>query len=320
VTSIIRHPVLATTHRFTSPSRSLRFTSPLRNGWVTVALSNYGGPMRIVVTNDDGFDSVGLDFLADAMRPFGDVVIVAPDSEYSGAGAALGPLHLMRPDVHRVDSRVKGINEAWTVAGPPALCVLFARLGLFGAVPDLVVSGINPGANVGRSVYHSGTIGAALTARGGRISGIAVSQDVASGAIDGQGWDDMLLQQKWATAAHVAAEVVRAHIAAPPLEAIVLNVNVPNLELAELRGWRYTSVAAVPPRTVVTASLEPKLGHTNAFKVTMEYGEAVTLPEETDGGAVAAGYVSICALSKLSAEPVSAEMASALTKTYPDRT
>ena len=115
--------------------------------------------MRILLTNDDGIDSVGLHVLARAMRPFGEVVIAAPDREFSGAGAALGALHLIQPEVHR--AHVDGIDEAWAVTGPPALCVMFSRLGAFGAPFDLVVSGINPGANVGRSVYHSGTVGAA---------------------------------------------------------------------------------------------------------------------------------------------------------------
>ena len=143
--------------------------------------------MRILLTNDDGIDSVGLHILAKAMLPFGEVVVIAPDSEYSGAGAAIGAIHLMRPEIHRV--HLDGLPEAWTVSGPPALCVMFARMGAFGAPFDLVVSGINPGANVGRSVYHSGTVGACLTARSGGISGIAVSQDVSIGSIEGQAWD-----------------------------------------------------------------------------------------------------------------------------------
>ena len=114
--------------------------------------------MRILVTNDDGIDSVGLHVLARAMKAVGDVVVVAPDDEYSGYGAALGPLHMLEPEVHRT-SIIDGIDESWTVSGSPALCVMFARLGMFGSY-DLVVAGINPGANVGRSVYHSGTVGA----------------------------------------------------------------------------------------------------------------------------------------------------------------
>ena len=120
--------------------------------------------MRILVTNDDGIDSIGLHVLARTMRQYGDVVIAAPDQEYSGFGAAIGSIWLMKPEVHK--THVEGVEDAWAVNGAPALCAMFARLGAFGDV-DLVVSGINPGANVGRSVYHSGTVGACLTARNG---------------------------------------------------------------------------------------------------------------------------------------------------------
>ena len=123
--------------------------------------------MRILVTNDDGIDSVGLHLLARAMTKHGDVTVVAPDSEYSGASAAFGALHLIKPEVHKV--HLEGVERVFTVSGPPALCVFLARLGVFGEAPELVVAGINPGANVGRSVYHSGTIGAALTGRNGGI-------------------------------------------------------------------------------------------------------------------------------------------------------
>ena len=146
------------------------------------------------MTNDDGVDSVGLHVLARAMTSVGDVVVAAPDKEYSGAGAALGTLHLMQPEIHRWE--LAGVAEAWAVSGPPALCVMFGRLGAFGPKPDLVVSGINPGANVGRSVYHSGTVGAALTARAGGISAIAVSQAVNEIGVEGQGWDEMIADQR----------------------------------------------------------------------------------------------------------------------------
>ena len=113
--------------------------------------------MRIFVTNDDGIDSLGLHILARAMLPFGEVVVGAPDTEYSGASSSFGALHLIRPELQIAN--IEGIDEAWSITGPPALCVMFARLGAFGEPFDLVVSGINPGANVGRSVYHSGTGG-----------------------------------------------------------------------------------------------------------------------------------------------------------------
>ena len=70
--------------------------------------------MRILVTNDDGIDSVGLHVLARSMRGFGEVVIVAPDQEYSGASAAIGALHVMRPEMHR--RHVEGIDVSWAVS------------------------------------------------------------------------------------------------------------------------------------------------------------------------------------------------------------
>jgi 5'-nucleotidase len=253
--------------------------------------------MRILLTNDDGIDSVGLHVLARAMRPFGEVVIAAPDREFSGAGAALGALHLIQPEVHR--AHVDGIDEAWAVTGPPALCVMFSRLGAFGAPFDLVVSGINPGANVGRSVYHSGTVGAALTARNGLISGIAVSQAVTGFGVEGQGWDEMLVGQKWETAASVAAAFVEGLVANMPTTPIVANINVPNTELSEIKGWKSARLGHEPPRRMSTANLEPKEGHEGSFYVRMAWGDAADLPTDTDGGMVADGYVAVSYLSSI---------------------
>ena len=253
--------------------------------------------MRILLTNDDGIDSVGLHLLARAMLPHGDVVIAAPDKEYSGAGAALGTLHLIRPEVRRV--HVEGIAEAWAVSGPPALCVMFSRLGAFGPPFDLVVAGINPGANVGRSVYHSGTIGAALTARNGLISGVAVSQAVAGNGIEGQGWDEMLVGQKWETAATVAGAFVAGLVENLPADPVVVNLNVPNLEVSEIKGWRQARVGLEPPRRVSSATLEPKVGFDGTFHVHMEWGDALDLPADSDGGLVEHGYVAVTYLSRM---------------------
>jgi 5'-nucleotidase len=254
---------------------------------------------RILVTNDDGIDSVGLHVLARAMTDLGDVVVVAPDSEYSGASAALGALHLLQPEVKH--AAVEGIAEAWTVNGTPGLCVMFARLGVFGPV-DLVVSGINPGANVGRAIYHSGTVGAALTARNGGTSGVAVSQAVAGYGVEGQGWDEMIAGQHWDTAARVGATVVASLLAAPAAEPFVVNVNVPNVPLDAITGWRHTEVALLPPRTVASGRLHPIAGRDGAYSVEMVWGDAVELPPETDSGAVERGEVAVSYLSRLQHE------------------
>jgi 5'-nucleotidase len=256
--------------------------------------------MRILVTNDDGVDSIGLHLLARAIDHLGDVVVVAPDREYSGASAALGALHLIQPEVRR--ATIEGIDEVWTVNGPPGLCTMFARLGAFGSAFDLVVSGINPGANVGRSVYHSGTIGACLTARNGGISGIAVSQAVTGFGVEGQGWDEMLINQRWETAAEVAAVFTEAFIADQPTEPVVVNLNVPNLELGEIAGWRHGVVGDQPPRAMAPAPLEPIRGHEAAYTVAMSWGEPVPLGADTDGGLIERDYISVTYLSRLMSE------------------
>jgi 5'-nucleotidase len=252
--------------------------------------------VRILVTNDDGIDSEGLHVLARAMTAHGSVTVVAPDDEYSGAGASLGALQRIQPEVHV--ARLDGLPDAWAVTGPPALCVMFARLGAFGPPFDLVVAGINPGINVGRSVYHSGTVGAALTARVGGMSGVAVSQAVQGYGVEGQGWDEMLTGQVWDSAAAVASTVVGA-LAGKPVGPVVVNLNVPNLPVSDMAGWRHTSVGRVPPRVVSEARLEPKVGHPGSYRVEMSWGDTVSLPDGTDGGAVERGQVSVSILGAL---------------------
>jgi 5'-nucleotidase len=256
--------------------------------------------MRILVTNDDGIDSIGLHVLARSLVPLGDVVIVAPNTEYSGYGAAFGSLNVSRPEVHKVD--VEGAPESWSVTGPPALCVLLSRLGAFGAPFDLVVAGINPGANVGRSIYHSGTVGAALTARSGGVSGIAVSQAVREFGIEGQAWDQMLLDQKWESAGAVAALVAAEVLKDLPEDPVLINVNVPNLPLEDIKGWRRTIVGVAPNRALFDAKLEPIVGMRDAFSVNMSWGDILDLPPESDGGAVRADVLSITYLSRMVSE------------------
>ena len=260
--------------------------------------------VRILVTNDDGITSEGLYVLASAMTAHGDVVVVAPDSEYSGAGAAIGPLHLMDPQVHKM--RFEGIEDAWAVSGAPALCVMFARLGAFGPV-DLVVSGINPGANVGRSVYHSGTVGAVLTGRNGNIPGLAVSQTVEGFGVEGQGWEDAIADQKWHSAAEVASTVLSGLLADEHSEAWAVNLNVPNCEVSDMKGWRFTEVGTLPPRSITSVNLEPHPDNADAFRVAMQWSDAVDMPVGVDTGAVMHDYVSVSFLSRLAAQAPTAD-------------
>ena len=257
--------------------------------------------MRILVTNDDGIDSLGLHELARSIAELGEVTVVAPDKEYSGAGAAIGAVHLIRPEVH--DAYIEGIQTSWSVSGPPGLCVIYARLGLFGDPFDLVVSGINPGINVGRSVYHSGTVGAALTARNGGITGIAVSQAVTDWGVEGQASNEVLDKQIWESAAEVAKIVTASVIERPLSKASVLNVNVPNLPLNKIAGWRNTRIGFEPMRALAKADLISKPGHAGSYQVEMNWGDPSPLPGDTDGGAVMEDYVSVTWLGHIPTEP-----------------
>lgn len=173
--------------------------------------------MRLVVTNDDGVHAPGLHELARHLSADGHTVtVVAPARDHSGYGAALGPLHLSgRIEFERLELDVLPGLDVVAVDGPPALCALAACLDGFGERPDLLVSGINAGANTGRAVLHSGTVGAALTANNFGVPSIAVSQAIGE-------------VHHWATAALVAAELV--DVVAGLGELCTLNVNVPNVE------------------------------------------------------------------------------------------
>jgi len=136
---------------------------------------------RVLVTNDDGIDSPGLHALAAAAVRAGlEVIVAAPAEQSSGAGAALtATRHEGRTIVERRE--LPGLDgvEAWAVQAQPGHIVVAALNGWFDPAPDVVLSGINHGANVGRAVLHSGTVGAALTAGISDVRGLAVSLDVA---------------------------------------------------------------------------------------------------------------------------------------------
>ena len=183
--------------------------------------------MRILVTNDDGIQAPGIAALAEAAVGTGhEVVLVAPLGDHSGAGAAVGPVH-QREGVAYESFDLKGLGgiPAFGIDGPPALAVILACIGSFGPVPDLVLSGINHGANLGRSALHSGTIGAVLTGAQFGLSGLAVSIR----------WGDDPIP--WETPATVAIELLPALLDAPV--ATVWNLNVPDVPISSLRGLRH---------------------------------------------------------------------------------
>jgi 5'-nucleotidase len=258
---------------------------------------------RVLVTNDDGIDADGLHHLARAMVAAGhDVVVAAPLDDRSGSGAAVGRIH-RDEHIDVVERRLPGLTgvPSFGVAGTPALCVMAARLGGLGEPPDLVVSGVNPGCNTGRSVLHSGTVGAALTAANFGLSALAVSIDASVGllheapapaaSVDGPPDAAVVASsgpEHWATAGAVAVAACDWLERAP--ERTTLNLNVPDVPLGELRGVRWAELA--PFGTVRAAVVENAAG-----KLQMELRDSGReLPADCDTALVAAGFAAVTAI------------------------
>lgn len=249
--------------------------------------------MRILITNDDGVDAPGLHALAAAVAATDhDVVVAAPQIDMSGQGAAIGRLHVDRSI--DVDKRVlPGLEDVpcHAVAGPPALCVIAAHLGAFGERPAVVVSGINPGPNTGGAVLHSGTVGAALTAANFGFSGLAVSMGVGE-------------PMHWGTPARLAVAAL-AWLVEQPARTVV-NLNVPNVRLPEVRGVAWGELARFG--SVRTALVESQGG-----RLQMEFvGRQDEHPEHTDAGLVDRGYASLTLLTGVLAAPPVPELADAV--------
>lgn len=202
--------------------------------------------MRLLVTNDDGVASPGLWSLADALRAAGhDVAVVAPAGERSGSGAAVGAIFPGETVAASPVERDGWQTAGWAVDAPPALCVLLAlRTSAFGEGFEAVVSGINPGWNTGRGIIHSGTVGAVLTGGNHGLAGVAVSLDAHTSQVGEVGLVPGA-REHWSTAATLAVEAVAwlGTVGAPPSGTpSMVNLNVPNRPLHEVRGVRAASL------------------------------------------------------------------------------
>ncbi len=242
--------------------------------------------MRLLVTNDDGVDSIGIQRLARSLADAGhDVIVVAPADDRSGTAASLGGFD---PDTHLSTRPVElpeapGV-EAWALEAPPAMCVLAARLGGFGEPPGFVVSGINAGLNTGRAILHSGTVGAVLTGQNFGVSGLAVS---VKSPTEGEPW-------RWDTAAALAVDVLPLVLSAPERSGV--NLNVPDRPYDEVAGVRWARLA---PFGEVRAAMEtrPIAAEDGERRLQMEL--QLTEHEfdpDSDSGLVRDGYAALTAL------------------------
>jgi 5'-nucleotidase len=232
--------------------------------------------MHILVTNDDGVQAPGLLALVQAMTPLGKISVLAPDRNWSASGH-VKTMH--RPLRAKPVSLADG-TPALASDGAPSDCVALALLGLIPEKIDLVVSGINPYANVGHDLTYSGTVTAAMEAVIAGVPGIAFSVD---GSEDGNGF----LFDEAAQSAQRVAQMVILH-GLPP--GILLNVNIPNLPRAEIRGMTITRQGLRIYRDKLVERADPR-----GRPYYWIGGDAPTgvREEGTDIGALAEKYVAI---------------------------
>ena len=175
--------------------------------------------MRLLISNDDGYFSPGITLLADRLAALGEVTVVAPERDRSGASNSL--------TLDRPLSARRAANGFFFVNGTPTDCVHLAVTGLLDFLPDVVVSGINLGANMGDDTIYSGTVAAATEGYLLGIPSLAVSLTSKVG-------------RHYETAAAIAAEMVERIARAPVREPVLLNINVPDVAAAELAGVEVT--------------------------------------------------------------------------------
>ncbi|MDR3492353.1 MAG: 5'/3'-nucleotidase SurE [Gammaproteobacteria bacterium] len=228
--------------------------------------------MRILLSNDDGFLAPGLSMLAKVLKEIAEITVVAPDRNRSGASNSLtldNPLRVMKAE-----------NGFFAVNGTPTDCVHLAVTGLLSEMPDMVVSGINEGSNLSDDVLYSGTVAAATEGRFLGLPAIAVS--LAGPKC-----------QHYETAAYVAKALVQRLLKDRPPADTILNVNVPDLPIDQIRGFQVTRLGTRHVAEPTIKSEDPR--GRKIYWVGMPGTEQDAGPG-TDFHAVNAGYVSITPL------------------------
>jgi 5'-nucleotidase len=228
--------------------------------------------VRILLSNDDGYFAPGLAALAEALATLGDVTVVAPERDRSGASNSLT---LDRPLRLR-----KAANGFYFVNGTPTDCVHLAVTGMLDHLPDIVVSGINWGSNMGDDTLYSGTVAAATEGYLLGVPAIALSLASHHG-------------QHFATAARVARELTLRAMEQPFGQPVLLNVNVPDIPWEEVRGQVVTRLGRRHKAEPVVKQTTPR--GEQVFWVGAA-GPAADAGEGTDFHAVANDFVSITPL------------------------
>ncbi len=231
--------------------------------------------MNLLLCNDDGIEAPGLDALATALEPLGTVYVVAPEKERSAGSHAF--------TLHKPLRARKVRDRWWWVSGTPADCAYMGIHKLLPSTPDIVVSGINRGANLGNDVFYSGTVAAALEGVFQGVPAVAVSLDLRPGD----------QARYWQTAGEVARKVVKRVIEHGLPKRTLLNVNVPNRRTDELAGLKVTALGQRQYSARVDTRKDP-FGRTY-YWIGGEH-QVFADVDGTDGPAIEAGYATITPL------------------------
>jgi 5'-nucleotidase len=242
--------------------------------------------MHILVTNDDGIESPGLFALKQALDPLGDVSVIAPDGNRSAMARSI----TIRRPLEVDEVTLPDGSTGYATDGTPVDCVRFAVLGLLGRTPDVIVSGINHGLNLGDDVTYSGTVAAALE---GVLLGwpaIAVSQQ----STNREHWDSGNADYDFRAVARFVARLVPIVMAPQFPRKMLLNVNGPGLAPAEVRGATVTRLG----RRIYDDRLEVLDGGSGSRTRYRIYGENPGHHKEdgTDFAAIEAGAISVTPL------------------------
>ncbi|MDR3300178.1 MAG: 5'/3'-nucleotidase SurE [Candidatus Accumulibacter sp.] len=228
--------------------------------------------MRILLSNDDGYFSPGIELLARTLSSVAEITVVAPERDRSGSSNSL--------TLDRPLSLKQSANGFYYVNGTPTDCVHLAVTGMLDELPDMVVSGINNGANMGDDTIYSGTVAAATEGYLLGVPSVAVSLCSKAGV-------------HYGTAARVALEVVRMILQKQLPEPVLLNVNVPDVPYDALSAWTVTRLGKRHRAEPVVRAVTPR--DETVFWVGAA-GAAQDVGEETDFHAVANNRVSITPL------------------------
>ena len=238
--------------------------------------------LKILITNDDGIYAEGLWHIAKALEGLGDIYVVAPDRDMSGVGTAMTISSVLR--TQEFPSYVEGV-KSYVVQGTPSDSVILATEAMFDEPFDVLVSGINPGANLGLDVFGSGTVGAALQGYYRNIPSIAISSEYTNG-----------MPVRYDVAALVGRAAVNHLLNIETTKSLILNLNLPDRNIEEVKGVQFTTLG---PKAYMGKVEKETVGRRSHYWIKHHQPSKEDPKTGTDVWAIRAGQASITIMNQI---------------------